>query len=51
MSIERIRLRFADLMINLFDRERALRQVIEWVQRVLTQPIVVFGPEGCGKSA
>jgi len=51
MSIERIRLRFADLIINFVDRERALRQVIEWVQRVLIQPIVVFGPEGCGKSA
>jgi len=38
MSIDRIRLRFANLMINFIDRERALRQVIEWVQRVLIQP-------------
>jgi dephospho-CoA kinase len=28
-----------------------LKQVVEWVEGVITQPIVVYGPEGCGKSA
>jgi len=47
----RVRLRFADLTIEFVDREKALRRVEEWVKGVLAQPVVVFGPEGCGKSA
>ncbi|NAZ35145.1 MAG: ATPase, partial [Pyrobaculum sp.] len=33
------------------DRDRALVQVVEWAERSTRFPVVVFGPEGCGKSA
>ena len=33
------------------DRDRALGQVVEWAERSTRFPVVVFGPEGCGKSA
>ncbi|MFZ8856736.1 MAG: ATP-binding protein, partial [Candidatus Caldarchaeales archaeon] len=33
------------------DRDRALGQIVEWAERSTRFPVVVFGPEGCGKSA
>jgi len=33
------------------DRDRALAQIAEWAERSTRFPVVVFGPEGCGKSA
>jgi len=33
------------------DRDRALAQVVEWAQRGTRFPVVIFGPEGCGKTA
>jgi len=33
------------------DRDRALAQVVEWAEKSTRWPVVVFGPEGCGKSA
>jgi hypothetical protein len=33
------------------DRDRALAQVVEWAGRGTRFPVVVFGPEGCGKTA
>jgi len=33
------------------DRDRALAQIAEWAQRGTRFPIVIFGPEGCGKTA
>jgi hypothetical protein len=33
------------------DRDRALAQVVEWAERGTRFPIVIFGPEGCGKTA
>jgi hypothetical protein len=33
------------------DRDRALAQVAEWAERGTRFPIVIFGPEGCGKTA
>jgi hypothetical protein len=33
------------------DRDRALVQIAEWAERSTRFPVVVFGPEGCGKSA
>jgi ABC-type proline/glycine betaine transport system ATPase subunit len=51
MSVGRVRLRFADFTIEFVDRVRGIKQVVEWVEGVITQPIVVYGPEGCGKSA
>ena len=33
------------------DRDRALAQVAEWAEESTRWPVVVFGPEGCGKTA
>jgi hypothetical protein len=33
------------------DRDRALAQVVEWAEKSTGWPVVVFGPEGCGKTA
>jgi hypothetical protein len=33
------------------DRDRAIAQVLEWAERGTRFPIVIFGPEGCGKTA
>jgi hypothetical protein len=33
------------------DRDRALAQVVEWAERGTRFPVVIFGPEGCGKTA
>lgn len=33
------------------DRDRALKQVEEWAEKSTWRPVVVFGPEGCGKTA
>jgi archaellum biogenesis ATPase FlaH len=48
---ERVKLRFADLEIEFVDRVRGIQQVIEYSERGTWHPVVVFGPEGCGKSA
>ncbi len=40
-----------DLEIEFTDRERALRQVEEFAERGTRFPVVIFGPEGCGKTA
>ena len=49
--MKRIRLRFDDLQIEFTDRDRALSQVSEWADRGTGNPVVIFGPEGCGKTA
>jgi energy-coupling factor transporter ATP-binding protein EcfA2 len=49
--VKRIRLRFDDLQIEFTDRDRALSQVSEWADRGTGNPVVIFGPEGCGKTA
>jgi len=33
------------------DRDRALAQVVEWAEKSTRFPVVIFGPEGCGKTA
>ena len=33
------------------NRDRALKQVEEWAEKSTWRPVVVFGPEGCGKTA
>ena len=33
------------------DRDRALAQVVGWAEKGTRWPIVVLGPEGCGKTA
>jgi len=49
--MRRVKLRFAGLEVEFADRERALQQVLEWAEKGTWQPVVVFGPEGCGKTA
>ena len=39
------------LYVEFTDREQALRRVEEWAMRSTRLPKVVFGPEGCGKTA
>jgi predicted AAA+ superfamily ATPase len=51
-SVRRIRLRFTEnLEVEFTDRERGIRQALELARRGTRFPLVVFGPEGCGKSA
>jgi ABC-type Na+ transport system ATPase subunit NatA len=49
--MKRIKLRFEDLQIEFTDRDRALRQVTEWADEGTGIPVVIFGPEDCGKTA
>ena len=50
--MRRVRLSFLPgLEIEFTDRDVALRQVEDWARESTRWPIVVFGPEGCGKSA
>ena len=49
--MKRVKLPFAGLEVEFADRDRALQQVLEWAERGTWQPVVVFGPEGCGKTA
>jgi energy-coupling factor transporter ATP-binding protein EcfA2 len=49
--MKRVKLDFANLKVEFTDRERAVRQVEEWSERGTWHPVVVFGPEGCGKTA
>ena len=51
MISERVKLRFADLEIEFVDRVRGIQQVIEYSERGTWHPVVVYGPEGCGKTA
>ncbi|MDT7886272.1 MAG: ATP-binding protein [Thermoproteota archaeon] len=52
MNTNKIKLSFAPgLEIEFVDRERALKQVEELAEKGTRFPIVVFGPEGCGKTA
>jgi len=50
--VKRIRLELAPGVETEFvDRDRALAQAAEWAERGTRFPIVIFGPEGCGKTA
>jgi len=51
-TVRRITVDFAPGVKTEFaDRERALRQLGEWAERNTAYPVVIFGPEGCGKTA
>jgi len=51
-SVKRVKLPFASgLTIEFTDRERALDQVREFAEKGTPYPVVVYGPEGCGKTA
>ena len=50
--MRRVKLLFTlGLMIEFTDREKALKQAYEFGERGTRYPVVVFGPEGCGKTA
>jgi len=50
--MRRIKLSFApDVEVVFVDREMALRKIEEWAEKGVINVQVVFGPEGCGKSA
>jgi len=50
--MKRVKLPFAPgLEVEFADRGRGVQQVLEWAERGTRFPIVVFGPEGCGKTA
>jgi GTPase SAR1 family protein len=52
MVYNKVKLSFTpELEIEFIDRERALKQVEEFAEKGTRYPLVVFGPEGCGKSA
>jgi len=52
MVYNKVKLSFTpELEIEFIDRERALKQVEELAEKGTRYPVVVFGPEGCGKSA
>ena len=49
--MRRIRLGFAGRSVEFVDRDVALRQIAELGERGTRFPLVVYGPEGCGKTA
>jgi predicted AAA+ superfamily ATPase len=49
--VRRIMLRFADITVEFVDRELALKRIEDWVDRGTYPVQVVYGPEGCGKTA
>ncbi|MEM1610719.1 MAG: ATP-binding protein [Sulfolobales archaeon] len=50
--MKRVRLRFVDdIEIDFVDREQALKRVVEWAEKGMINVQVVYGPEGCGKTA
>jgi len=49
--VKRVRLTFAGFEVEFVDRERALRQISEWAERGTLDVHIVYGPEGCGKTA
>lgn len=50
--MERIKLEITPGVETEFvDRDRALEQVVEWAEKSTRWPVVMFGPEGCGKTA
>jgi hypothetical protein len=52
MVYNKVKLSFTpELEIEFIDRKRALKQVEELAEKGTRYPVVVFGPEGCGKSA
>lgn len=50
--VSRVKLRFArGLEVPFCDRDVALRQFREIAERGTRRPVVIYGPEGCGKTA
>jgi predicted AAA+ superfamily ATPase len=52
LGLRRVRLRFVpDLEVEFVDRVRGIKQVYEFAEKGTRYPIVVYGPEGYGKTA
>ncbi|MGC9147807.1 MAG: ATP-binding protein, partial [Infirmifilum sp.] len=49
--MRRVRLRFADTTVEFTDRELALKRIEDWARRSTYPVQVIYGPEGCGKTA
>jgi hypothetical protein len=50
--VKRIKVEIAPgVKTEFVDRDRALAQVVEWAEKGTRFPVVIFGPEGCGKTA
>ena len=50
--MRRVKLPFTSgLVIEFTDRDRAIQQVLKWGEEGTWYPVVVYGPEGCGKTA
>ena len=50
--MRRVKLSFATgVEVDFCDRDRAIKQVEDFAERGTRFPVVVFGPEGCGKTA
>jgi energy-coupling factor transporter ATP-binding protein EcfA2 len=50
--MKRVKLPFAPgFEIEFVDREKAVEQIIDWSDKGTGLPIVVYGPEGCGKTS
>jgi len=49
--MKRIKVSFANLKIEFVDRERAIEQIGEFGKRGTFPVYVIYGPEGCGKTA
>jgi hypothetical protein len=50
--MKRVKLGFAaGVEVEFTDRDMAIQQVVEWAGEGTRFPVVVFGPEGCGKTA
>ncbi|WP_052885919.1 ATP-binding protein [Vulcanisaeta distributa] len=47
----RVRLGFANLTIEFVDRDLALKLIDEWAEKSTFPVQVIYGPEGCGKTA
>jgi molybdopterin-guanine dinucleotide biosynthesis protein len=51
-KIKRIKVDFAPgIRINFTGRDLAIKKIFEWAEKGVGLPIVVYGPEGCGKTA
>jgi ABC-type taurine transport system ATPase subunit len=49
--VKKVKLDFAGFKVEFCDREGALKQVEEFARRDTRFPVVVFGPEGCGRTS
>jgi len=49
--VKRVKLGFAGIQVDFTDRESALKLVENWAREGVVKVQVVYGPEGCGKTA